>query len=145
MRAQYIFEICHERYRGFRLWMDGHTDGLRMDLNSHSAGYHWRPDRARAADYVADFERIGRRTLARPVWKGRLKVFDLYFVRCLDYPRALALSGVGERTFDWWISEIKKSVGRELTRAGLYPPAKYFRSNDSAAGARPHGSATLTG
>ena len=28
-------------------------------------------------------------------------------------------------TFDWWASEIKKTVGRELRRRGLYPPRRY--------------------
>jgi hypothetical protein len=136
MHSRYIFEICHERYRGFRGWVDGHSEGSRIDLRSPSARFLWRPDRARAADYVADFERIGRRTLARPTWKGRLKLFDLYFVRCLEYPRALALSGVCEKTFDWWVVEIKNAVGHELARAGLYPPAKYFRSDNCSAKSR---------
>lgn len=82
----------------------------------------------RACEYVADFERIGRRALRRTEWKGRLKLFNIYFLRGVEYRRAISLVGVSEGTFDYWFAEVKRAAGREFSRAGLYPPGQYFRS-----------------
>lgn len=84
MKAQEMFEICHARYRGLRGFLHGpdgaggHMAGV--DLDAPSAGYQWRPERARAEEYVADFEMIAERALRRPEWKGRLKLFRIYFL-----------------------------------------------------------------
>ncbi len=102
-----------------------------VDLNTPSDGYQWRPPRARADEYVADFERIGERSLRRPEWRGRLRLFRIYFLAGVEYRRAITLVGVAEGTFDWWTQQVKKTVGRELARAGLYPPSKYFRPSGS--------------
>ena len=75
MKSTEIFDVCHARYRGLREWLKDATGAVRsLDMEKPSAGYQWRPDRARACEYVADFERIGRRALRRPEWKGRLKL-----------------------------------------------------------------------
>ncbi len=127
MKTSYIFDDCYGRYRGLREWLADSTGSIRsLDLEKSSEGYLWRPDRARACDYVADFERIGRRALNRPEWKGRLKLFNVYFVRGAEYRRAVRLVGVSETTFDFWYREIKGSIGREFSRSGLYPPWRYF-------------------
>ena len=60
----------------------------------------WRPNRARACEYLADFERIGRHALRRPEWKGRLKLFEIYFLDSLDYRTASRMLGIAEGTFD---------------------------------------------
>lgn len=127
MRPQDVFDICLERYRGLRGRMGGQIGAIQLDVPAASHGYQWRPDRARAADYVADFEQAGRRALDRPSWKGRQRLFAIYFLRGVEYRRAIAQVGVSPGTFDWWVSEIKKIVGRELSRAGLFPPSLYFR------------------
>jgi hypothetical protein len=127
MRPQDVFEVCLERYRGLRDWVGRGIGAVQLDVPAASGGYQWRPDRARAADYVADFERAGQRVLARPNWKGRRRLFEIYFCRGVEYRRAIAMVGVSTGTFDWWVSEIKKTVGRELGRAGLFPPSRYFR------------------
>lgn len=126
MKAEYVFEICHGRYRGMRAYLVGKMAAV--DMDTPSGGYRWRPERARAAEYVADFELAGERVLRRPEWKGRLRLFKIYFCRCLEYRRAMVLVGVPEGTFDWWLQEVKKTVGRELSRTGLYPPSRYFRN-----------------
>lgn len=97
-----------------------------INLENPSEGYQWRPEPGRACEYIADFERIGRRALARSDWKGRLKLFNIYFVRGADYRRAVRLVGVAESTFDYWYKEIKRSLGTEFSRAGLFPPWRYF-------------------
>ncbi len=131
MKAQEMFEICLGRYRGLRGFLHGpdgaggHVAGV--DLEAPSAGYQWRPERARAEEYIADFEMIAERALRRPEWKGRLKLFRIYFLQGIEYRRAITLVGVSAGTFDYWVSEVKKALGREFDRAGLFPPGRYFR------------------
>jgi hypothetical protein len=124
MKPQEIFESCHARYRGLRAYLKGQMSAI--DLDTPSAGYQWRPERARAEEYVADFEMIAERAMRRPEWKGRLKLFRIYFLRGVEYRRAITLVGVSPNTFDYWMREVKKACGREFARAGLYPPRRYF-------------------
>ncbi|HUJ33234.1 MAG TPA: hypothetical protein VLY23_18275 [Candidatus Acidoferrum sp.] len=129
MKASEIFEVCHARYRGLRDWLQDATGQVRaLDLDTPSSGYQWRPDRSRACEYVADFERVGRHALRRPEWKGRLKLFETYFLSGVDYRRSIRLVGVAEGTFDYWFQEVKRTVGAEYSRTGLFPPGQYFRS-----------------
>src|SRR5579871_3339752 len=95
----------------------------------------WRPDRTRACEYVADFERIGREALRRPKWKGRLKLFEVCFVRGVEYRRALRIVGVAEGTFDYWYAEVKRTLGREFARKQLFPPWRYFLRRNETPGA----------
>ena len=127
MKAAEIFEVCHARYRGLRDWLAESTGSVRaLDLDTPSSGYQWRPERARASEYVADFERIGRLALRRPEWKGRLKLFEIYFLNGVEYRRAISLVGVAVGTFDYWLGEVKRALGREYARTGLFPPSRYF-------------------
>src|SRR5271166_1350854 len=120
MKSSEVFEVCHKRYRGLRDWLEDATGEVRaLNLDKPSAGYQWRPDRARACEYIADFERIGRHALRRTEWKGRLKLFNVYFVRGAEYRRAIRLVGVAEGTFDYWYREVKRALGAEFPRTGL--------------------------
>jgi hypothetical protein len=124
MKPQEVFDICHARYRSLRQFLSGRVAGVNLDTPSN--GYQWRPDRARAEEFVADFEMIAERALARPEWKGRRKLFRVYFLWGVEYRRAITLVGVAEGTFDYWLGEVKKSLGRAFERAGLFPPGEYF-------------------
>ncbi len=126
MKAREIFEVCHARYKGLRAFLGGHMAAI--DLETPSAGYQWRPERARAEEYVADFEMIAEKALRRPEWRGRLKLFRIYFLRGVEYRRAISLVGVAPGTFDYWLDEVKKACGREFDRTGLFPPGNYFRA-----------------
>lgn len=130
MKPKEIFETCHGRYKTMRGFLGGHVGAL--DWERPSEAYRWRPDRARAEDFVADFERIGARALRRPEWRGRLKLFRIYFVQGFEYRRAITLCGVSPSTFDYWMSEVKKICGRAFARAGLFPPGNYFRRREMA-------------
>lgn len=128
MKAAEIFQVCHSRYRNLRGWLHNSTGEVQaVDLESPLKGYQWRPDRARACEYVADFERIGRHALRRPEWRGRLKLFEIYFLHEIEYRNAIRLVGVAEGTFDYWYAEIKRMLGAEFSRTGLFPPWQYFR------------------
>jgi hypothetical protein len=127
MKPAEIFNDWHGRYRGLREWLADSTGAIHsLDLDRPSSGYLWRPDRARACEYVADFERIGRRALGRPEWKGRLKLFNICFVHSVEYRRAVRLVGVSEGTFDYWYAEVKRAAGAEFARSELFPPWRYF-------------------
>lgn len=130
MKPREIFEVCHARYKGLRAYLGGHMAAI--DLESPSDGYHWRPDRARAEEFVADFQMIAERALRRPEWRGRQKLFRVYFLRGFEYRRAIVLCGVSAGTFDYWVDEVKKACGRAFSRAGLYPPGDYFHKRDIA-------------
>jgi len=128
MKSKEIFEVCHEKYKGLRSWLDDSTGSVKsVDLDLPSSGYQWRPDRGKACECIADFERIGRQGLRRPEWKGRLRLFETYFVTGMDYRKARSVVGVAEGTFDYWYQEVKKTLGGEFSRTGLYPPSKYFQ------------------
>jgi hypothetical protein len=127
MKSGEMFERCHWRYRTLREWLKDSAGTVpALDLENPSAGYQWRPGRGLACEYIVDFERIGRRALDRAEWKGRLKLFNVYFVRGADYRRAVRLVGVAEATFDYWYKEVKRSLGTEFSRTGLFPPSRYF-------------------
>ncbi|MGH9747464.1 MAG: hypothetical protein ACRD59_15320 [Candidatus Acidiferrales bacterium] len=131
MKASEMFDVCQQRYRSLQEWLAESTGQIRaLDMESPYTGYQWRPARARASEYVADYERIGREALCRPEWKGRLKLFEIYYIHSVEYRRAISLVGVAEGTFDYWMAEVKRAVGRELSRTGLFPPSRYFRPGD---------------
>jgi hypothetical protein len=131
MKPAEIFDVCHGRYRNLRDWMSDASGAVHsLDIKTSASGYQWRPGRVRACEYVADFERIGRHTLRRPEWKGRLKLFNIYFLHCLEYRRAISMVGVADGTFDYWYREIKRALGAEFQRTGLYPPWQYFNSQN---------------
>lgn len=128
MKSKEIFDVCHGKYRGLRSFLGESTGAVKsVGLDKPSEGYQWRPVKGKACEYIADFERIGRHGLRRPEWKGRLQLFEAYFVAGMDYAKARSAVGVAEGTFDYWYQEVKKALGAEFSRTGLYPPSKYFQ------------------
>lgn len=129
MKSSEMFEECYARYRGLREELNDGKGRVRpLALDRPANGYSWRPSRGRACEYVADFERIGRNALRRPEWKGRLKLFETYFLEGVEYRRAIGRVGVAEGTFDYWFREVKRAVGAEFCRTGLFPPSRYFQA-----------------
>jgi hypothetical protein len=55
-------------------------------------------------------------------------LFEIYFLHAMEYREAIKLVGVAEGTFDYWLQEVKRAVGRELSRCHLFPPSKYFQA-----------------
>jgi hypothetical protein len=135
MKASEVFDACHGRYRSLHEWLEESTGKVRaVNLESPSSGYQWRSARSRACEFVADFERIGKQAMKRPQWKGRLKLFEIYFLHSLEYLEAIKLVGVAEGTFDYWLQEVKHSVGRELSRCKLFRPRNTFRHENQTYG-----------
>lgn len=129
MKPTEIFDACYGQYRSLREWLGRKTRAI--DPKRPANGYSWRPERARAAEYIADFERVAEQALRKPEWKGRRKLFHVHFLRGVEYRRARALVGVSEGTFDYWYKEVKKIAGKAFARAGIFPPARYFRDRSA--------------
>jgi hypothetical protein len=127
MKPAEIFDVCHSRYSSLRRYLEGAGGRVKsLTFETPSDGYRWRPERSRACEFVADFERIGRNALRRHEWTGRLRLFEIYFLNGIEYRRSIRLVGVAEGTFDYWFQEIKRTLGAEYSRTGLFPPSRYF-------------------
>ena len=64
---------------------------------------------------------------------SRLAMFRVYYLGGAEYPAARRHLGISERTWADWAEEIRRRVGGELTRAGIFPPSKYFREGTERA------------
>jgi hypothetical protein len=148
MLATFAFDVCHDVYRAAREVIDTKIP----TLNLESCGkYTWHPDRLpRLAEFVADFARSGERALGgrmatdgyRVKTKSKVKqaegysaqgkpsrmvMFRVYYLGGAEYQAARRHLGISELTWADWADEIRTCVGHELTRAGVFPPSKYFR------------------
>lgn len=154
MLATFAFDVCHDVYRAAREAIDAKIP----TLNAEASGkYMWRPDRLpRLAEYVCDFARAGERALGGEACaaKGRsngngksrqaeacptrcrasrMAMFRVYYLGGAEYQAARRHLGISELTWADWAEEIRGRVGGELTRAGMFPPSKYFRESTARA------------
>jgi hypothetical protein len=159
MLATFAFDVCHDVYCAAREAIDSKIP----TLNAEASGkYQWRPDRMpRLAEYVCDFTRAGERALgldsgekkitgrqaeacptlgafrASPsrntLRASRMAMFRVYYLGGAEYHAARRHLGISELTWADWAEEIRRLVGRELTRAGVFPPSKYFRETTAKA------------
>jgi hypothetical protein len=147
------FLVCHEIYQAARELVNSRVPTTQL---TSASKFLWRPDlRPRLVEYVADFARCGGRALGespaalprrsdvvepkkavditaffRPKKvprASRLILFRMYYLGGAEYEAARHLLGLSERTWSDWAEEIRQRVGSELIRAGMYPPARYFR------------------
>ena len=58
---------------------------------------------------------------------SRLILFRMYYLGGAEYRAARRVLGISERTWSDWAEEIRRRVGDELIRAGMYPPGRYFK------------------
>jgi len=153
-RAVYndAFLICHEIYQAARELVNSRIPTTQL---ASSSKFLWRPDlHPRLVEYVADFARCGDRALGAgrtgsggeitaprrgawasggravkkvPLRASRLILFRIYYLGGAEYEAARLVMGLSERTWSDWAEEVRARVGSELIRAGMYPPARYFR------------------
>jgi hypothetical protein len=86
--------------------------------------------RERAADDKVSRELAARwrpRRRSRELRASRLVLFRLYYLGGAEYQTARRLLGLSEISWSIWTDEIRKEVGRELLRVGMFPPGRYFR------------------
>jgi hypothetical protein len=157
MKPSTAFDVCHEVYAAAREIVNTRMPTLQLDRASK---FLWRPDlRQRLVEYVADFALAGARALGddgprggraqhdklsrelRARWRprrrsrelraSRLVLFRLYYLGGAEYQAARRLLGLSETSWSCWTEEIRSRVGRELLRAGMFPPSRYFREMSS--------------
>jgi len=124
------FDICHEVYFHARQVLDEKLGTIHLEASSK---YQWRPDsRPKLAEFVADFALAGRRALGSPRLASRLVLFRLYYLGGAEYHAARRQLGISELTWAAWADEIRERVGRELLRAGIFPPGRYFKEQSKS-------------
>jgi hypothetical protein len=64
---------------------------------------------------------------------SRMAMFRVYYLGGAEYQAARRHLGISELTWADWGEEIRRLAGREFTRAGLFPPSKYFRESSAKA------------
>lgn len=57
---------------------------------------------------------------------SRMVMFRVFYLGGAEYQVARRHLRISELTWADWAEQIRASVGRELLRAGLFPPSKYF-------------------
>ncbi len=132
-KPQHVFDICFNRFsttRGSRF-----DSGCLLEKckSQGMSGPKSRPDvGVRLEEYRADFVLAGRKALRRPRWEKRLELFQLFFVDYVPYRETLYTLRIPKGTADWWMFQIRCSVGFELARRGLFPPPLYFTGGQSS-------------
>jgi hypothetical protein len=123
MKAETAFDVCHTVFEAAR---DILGEKIPIIHAERSSEYHWRPDRrARLNDYVADFALAGEAALdGRQA--SRMIMFRMFYLCGADYERARRELGITPDTWADWAIQIRRRVGRELVRRGVYPPGRYF-------------------
>jgi hypothetical protein len=142
MKASSAFLISHEIYQAARELVNSRIATTQLQSASK---FLWRPDlHPRLVEYVADFARAGERALGeirapspKPPVRGalgvkkvrasRLILFRMYYLGGAEYHAARRTLGISEITWSDWAEEIRRRVGRELIRSGMFPPSRYFR------------------
>jgi DNA-directed RNA polymerase specialized sigma24 family protein len=123
MRPSEIFDKCLERVREYQA-SAASIRSVRFDVEVNGG-----PTRTGnvTAEYVAEFVLCARRSLKR--WPRRIDVFQLYFVEDRTVEEVMKALAIPEGTLKGWSNEVKKVVGSELKRSGLYPPSIYGRKH----------------
>ena len=125
MKPSVAFDICHEVYASAREIVDSRMATIQM---AKASKFSWRPDlKPRMVEYVADFARAAERALS----PSRLILFRLHYLGGCPYELARQRMGLSEVGWENWTDEIRRDVGRELLRVGMFPPARYFRELSS--------------
>jgi hypothetical protein len=62
-----------------------------------------------------------------------MAMFRVYYLGGAEYHAARRHLGISELTWADWADEIRRLVGRELTRSGVFPPSRYFQETSTRA------------
>jgi hypothetical protein len=156
MKPRTAFDICHELYAAAREIVDSqlHTvqlaqvskfvwrpdrrprlveyvaDFARAGARALEEGGSPSRERDRLAEHASRSLLVMNRRARRSrdsLRASRMVLFRLYYLGGAEYQAARRLLGLSENTWVNWTDEIRDRVGRELLRAGIFPPGKYFR------------------
>jgi hypothetical protein len=85
-----------------------------------------RRGQVRAIDFIIDFECIGCKSVTRPDWGGRRQLFESYVLRCEPYSAVKMTLGITRGTMNRWLGQIRRIVGKEIVKRGLWPVDLYY-------------------
>jgi len=156
MLATFAFDVCHDVYRAAREAIDAKIPTLNAEasgkylwrpdrmprLAEYVCDFQRAGERALGGgpcEGKGKFNVKGRQAGASPTCSfraspsqgafraSRMAMFRVYYLGGAEYEAARRHLGISEITWADWADEIRGRVGRELTRAGVFPPSKYFR------------------
>jgi hypothetical protein len=126
VKPELAFDVCWEVYRRSREVLESKRGIGAMDWKEVTK-YLWRPDiRPRLSEWVADFALAGESALESPEFASRMVLFRLYYLGMAPYEKARHFLGLSEQGWVNWSEEVRRRVGKELLRRGMFPPRKYF-------------------
>lgn len=123
---QAAFDKCHEVYRACwdECYVKRHMQAVTMEAFKKS---NWKPDRKpRPEDFLADFAIAGETALAGEGFHSRLILFRAHYVSLAPWESVRHFLGLSEMGWVRWTEDIRKVVGSELVRRGVYPVKAYF-------------------
>lgn len=163
MLATFAFDVCHDVYRAAREVIDTKIPTLNAEIsgkyqwrpdrmprlaeficdftrageralegNGESKGS--RGCKGIAAPSARKLSGGGRSLTAFPSPRpSRMAMFRVYYLGGAEYHAARRHLGISELTWADWAAEIRRLVGRELARSGVFPPSRYFRETSERA------------
>jgi hypothetical protein len=162
MLATFAFDVCHDVYRAAREAIDEKIPTLNVEAAGKYSWRPDRMPRLAefVCDFARAGERaLGEPDClrGRGVRRGRgnfggasevkrrqaeacptfrrahlLVLFRVYYLGGAEYSAARRHMGISEITWGDWSEEIRGSVGKELMKVGVFPPARYFRESTAA-------------
>ena len=121
VKPELAFDVCWEVYRGAREVLEAKRGMSAMDWKE-ATKFLWRPDfRPRLAEWVADFALAGQAALDGPDHASRIVLFRLYYLGLAPYGKGAPFSRPQRPS-----EEVRRRVGKELLRRGMFPPREYF-------------------
>src|SRR5262249_60423212 len=127
VKAELAFDVCWDVYKNAREVLETKR-GISALKWAESTKFLWRPDiRPRLNDFVADFTKAGEFALANAPLASRMVLFRMYYLGLAPYDRVRHFLGLSEHTWVDWTEDLRRRVGKDLLRRGMFPPRKYFR------------------
>jgi hypothetical protein len=113
-------------YRGAREVLEAKRGMSAMDWKEATKFLWWPDFRPRLAEWVADFALAGQAALDGPDRASRMMLFRLYYLGLAPYEKTRHFLGLSEHSWVNWSEEVRRRVGKEVLRRGMFPPRKYF-------------------
>lgn len=121
VKPELAFDVCWEVYHGAREVLEAKRGLGALDLKE-ATKFLWRPDfRARINEWVADFALAGQAALESPEYASRMVLFRLHYLGLTPYENARHFLGLSEQGWVNWSEEVRRRVGKELLRRGMFP------------------------
>ncbi len=126
--AEYVCDFARAGERAL-----GGGIGARNGGGRGTGGAHRNGGRREGGGGFAEVKRKQAETCSTFGMASRMALFRVYYLGGAEYQAARRHLAISEITWADWAEEIRGLVGRELTRSGVFPPARYFRETTAKA------------